>query len=280
MAQETSHVFGGGWTEQKLNVLSQYLVGFNHVIKKSGLRRWYVDAYAGTGKRLDPTTRAISDGSAKLALDCEPPFDRLYFVESNKTHFNSLSALISSEQRYSSRADVRRGDANTLLAEFCAQMPRDARAVVFLDPYAMQVTWKTMESIAATKKCDVWILMPVMAINRLLTRSGTRPDSWNEKLNAMLGTDDWRTAFYAPSRQDDLFAEEPIMLKDASAETIAKYYHDRLGQLFEGGTADRWKTMKNSKNSALFALMFAMGNPSPKARGPALNIANHLLNGI
>ncbi len=37
----------------------------------------------------------------------------------------------------------------------------------------MQVDWKTIEAVAATKAIDLWLLFPLgVGVNRLLTRSG------------------------------------------------------------------------------------------------------------
>jgi three-Cys-motif partner protein len=55
---------------------------------------WYIDAFAGTGERIErvPAARFMGRivspagvirhrGSAKIAIDVAPPFDRLIFVE-------------------------------------------------------------------------------------------------------------------------------------------------------------------------------------------------------
>lgn len=45
------------------------------------------------------------------------------------------------------------------------------RAVVFLDPFGMQVEWRTIERIGQTKAIDLWILFPLgVAVNRFLTK--------------------------------------------------------------------------------------------------------------
>jgi three-Cys-motif partner protein len=62
------------------------------------------------------------------------------------------------------------------------------RAVLFLDPYGMQVEWRTIEAIAATKAIDLWLLFPLgIGVNRLLTKSGDIPESWRNRLNLLLG---------------------------------------------------------------------------------------------
>src|SRR5207248_10863849 len=72
------------------------------------------------------------------------------------------------------------------------------RAVVFLDPYGMQVEWPTIEAIATTRAIDVWILFPLgMGANRLLTRKlEDIPDVWRRSLDRIFGTNEWQNRFY------------------------------------------------------------------------------------
>jgi three-Cys-motif partner protein len=50
---------------------------------------------------------------------------------------------------------------------------RKWRAVVFLDPFGMQVPWKTIAALAQTAAIEVFLNFPVgMSIQRLLKRSG------------------------------------------------------------------------------------------------------------
>ncbi|GAI54351.1 unnamed protein product, partial [marine sediment metagenome] len=45
------------------------------------------------------------------------------------------------------------------------------RAVLFLDPYGMQVNWETIKAIANTEAIDLWYLFPFgIGVNRLLQK--------------------------------------------------------------------------------------------------------------
>lgn len=46
-----AHVFGGKWTEQKLQVMERYFSAYAIALKNAPFERWYVDAFAGTGER-------------------------------------------------------------------------------------------------------------------------------------------------------------------------------------------------------------------------------------
>ena len=43
--------------------------------------------------------------------------------------------------------------------------------VLFLDPFATEVEWATIEKIASFNALDTWILFPISAITRMLPRS-------------------------------------------------------------------------------------------------------------
>jgi len=51
MAEEPLQLFGGDWTERKLDALRQYLHAYNKALSKTRFKRVYVDAFAGTGYR-------------------------------------------------------------------------------------------------------------------------------------------------------------------------------------------------------------------------------------
>lgn len=54
----------------------------------------------------------------------------------------------------------RNEDSNKVLLELCDKDWSKHRAIVFLDPYAMEAEWSTIEAIAKTEAIDLWILFP------------------------------------------------------------------------------------------------------------------------
>ena len=89
MAEEGLQLFGGDWTERKLDALRRYLQAYSTALSKTRFRKVYIDAFAGTGYReqklmptemtpliFDDEVAQISssepqrflDGSAKIAL--------------------------------------------------------------------------------------------------------------------------------------------------------------------------------------------------------------------
>ena len=297
------HSFGGPWTEDKLrridDYLDAYMTIFNANPGASKLNPIYLDAFAGTGFRTstvgedrsegllfedalgDPDADALKKGSAYVALRTKPPFGRYIFVDRNLKHAESLSTLRHEFPELADRISVEVADANEFLQDWCRKTDwRKNRAVVFLDPYGMQVDWSTVESIAASKAIDLWILFPLgQAVNRLLTRNDLPEGGQAQRLTRFFGTNDWQEAFYEeaesqPSMFDDVFGEETSYAKRTNFDAIGRFFVSRLETVF-AGVSPNPRPLRNSKGVPLFLLCFAVANP--RAVKPALNIANYLL---
>jgi three-Cys-motif partner protein len=138
----------------------------------------------------------------------------------------------------------------------------------------MQVEWKTIEAIAATRAIDLWLLFPLgIGVNRLLTKSGEIPEPWRRRLNLLLGTEDWYEEFYRVESTPTLFGDSDRVVK-ATTETIGRYFNKKLKSVFVD-VAEEPKVLRNSANCPLYLLCFAVGNE--KGAPIALRIANHLL---
>jgi three-Cys-motif partner protein len=197
----------------------------------------------------------------------DPSPARCASLETLKTEFPHLAGDI----------EVRQRDANAEIQQLCEKDWRSHRAVLFLDPYGMQVEWKTIEAIGKTKAIDLWLLFPLgIGVNRLLTRSGQIPESWRHRLNVLLGNETWYDEFYRVESVPTLFGDSDRVVK-ATTETIGRYFNERLKSVF-ASVAEEPGVLRNSANCPLYLLCFAVGN---KSGAPvALRIANHLLKGV
>jgi three-Cys-motif partner protein len=219
--------------------------------------------------------QALLEGSARLALKTEPRFDRYLFVDRNEARCNQLESLKSEFPDLAGDIQIRRGEANAEIQDLCGRDWRSARAVLFLDPYGMQVEWQTVAAVTKTKAIDMWILFPLgIGVNRLLTRSGEIPEPWRHRLDNLLGTTHWFDEFYRLRKTNTLFGAEEEMVKQASTESIGKYFVNRLKTVFPA-VSDRPRVLSNSSNCPLYLLCFAAGNE--KGAPIALRIADHLL---
>jgi three-Cys-motif partner protein len=267
-----THQFGGPWTVEKLDVLRGYLIGCAQALKNQPFRRWYIDAFAGTGDRAAkrqeaaslleiPELDVMTNGSARVALEIEPPFDRYIFIEKRRRRSSALEHLKSEFPNCA--IEILNEDANAAVQRICRDTDwRSNRAVLFLDPYGMQVSWETLVAVASTKAIDLWMLYPSgMGLNRLLTRRGDIRPEWQETLDRSLGTPSWREAFYRVQETTDLFGHASTdRVKDAGTEKFEAFLLDRLRTIFTA-VAPETVPLRNSRGQVMYLLCFSCGNP-------------------
>jgi len=285
------HSFGGTWTDRKLKCLDEYLNAYRKIFSTNQRARyfctWYVDAFAGTGSRSTASadtplldiygnveTRAYKAGSAKRALGLSSPFDRYLFVEKSGRRAVELQRLIASEfPLLKDRCEIRSGEANAEIKSWSAGRDwQKDRAVVFLDPYGMQVEWETIKILAATKGVDLWYLFPGIA--RLLPRDGNVPHAWKNRLDILFGTDEWRSRFFPPVKQQGLFGDIENIERQVTETAVGDFIAERLKTCF-GKNVAKSLILRNSKSSPLYYLCFAASNE--RGAKPALKIANSIL---
>jgi three-Cys-motif partner protein len=291
MTQQT--MFGGQWTQQKLQLLKKYLSAYTKIFRRNEKAQFfetnYVDAFAGTGEiprpkpegffKEDPELLKAEEefrkGSVTRALEVEPPFDHYTFIEKDSKKCAELTAL--AEDFPARDINVVNDDANTALLKWCRKLDtKHQRAVVFLDPFGASVEWRVIEAIADTKAVDLWILFPYGAINRLLVNDGMPPKSWANRLTRIFGTAEWENEFYSTSSWKSLIDTDERaerVYRTADQEQITEFFVKRLQGKF-AAVADPG-FLYNSKGSLLFVLLFAAGNQ--KGANAGLRIANHLL---
>ena len=276
--------FRGPWTREKLGILRMYLDAYTTALKDTRFNLIYVDAFAGTGTwRSDfgympddyDDFQDVHLGSAGLVLQVDDkPFDHLLFIEKDAARSLELERMRVENQ--GRNIEIRNGDANEELPRFCRNMGNYDRAVVFLDPFATEVRWSTVEVIARTQKIDCWILFPLMAISRLMPRDNEPSLSHSARLDTVFGGREHWENFYQPQAQLSLFGEANIERLGGS-DQIAGLYQQRLRGVFTK-VADESRRLLNTKNSPLFELFFASGNP---AGAPiAVRIADHILKNL
>ncbi len=292
------HRFGGNWTEQKLECVSKYLHAYTTIMSKQPFRFAYIDAFAGTGYReiesdegtdelmfpdlASSEVVSFHDGSARNALEVEPPFMKYVFIEKNRDRYAELQELkeeyLLKPEFSENMIECRHEDANGYLKDLCRKRWKTHRALVFLDPYGMQVEWTTIESIAETQAIDLWILFPLGTVNRLLKNDGEIQPVLQTRLDMFFGEHGWYNAFYQSAKQLSLFDEEDRWQKAGNIfVAIEQYFIDRLQGVFNG-VATNPLILRNSKNVPLYLLCFAAGNQ--KGAPIAVKIAQEILEGM
>ena len=274
--------FGGSWTEQKLGILEKYLDSYTTALKNQNFKLMYIDAFAGSGRvylkqgaQDYKQAQDFIEGSVEIALKiANKPFDKLVFIEKDDKKCRELEKIRQNNK--SREIEIHQRDANTFLREQKREDFQSWRGVLFIDPFATEVEWKTIEKIAQLEFLDIWILFPTSAISRLLPRS-KRPEDVNKKwakcLNRIFGNERWKALY---QHNFDLFGDE-FYTRDLGGVKIMKLYKAGLENLYGNRFLNDSRSLKNKKNVILFEFIFCVGSPSYKAISLAKRIAKDLL---
>ena len=210
--------YGGDWTERKLEALRKYLEAYMTIFTKNQwAKRYhtiYFDAFAGCGyrskkKRKAPEKKASSEclfldgielaeadefrkGSPAVALSIPNPFGSYVFNDISPSAIRGLEELRSQFPLLADRITLMSSEANRSVIDFCASTDwKKNRAVLFLDPFGMQVEWATLEKVAITEAIDLWLLFPLgQSVVRMLTKDEAPPDDWATCLTKLFGIDE------------------------------------------------------------------------------------------
>jgi three-Cys-motif partner protein len=279
-ADDSTHEFGAAHTALKLETLQKYLPAYTTALQ-SRFYLHYIDAFAGTGMcNIKVGGEQIEiPGSASIAITCVPPFHRMVFIEKSTKRVRALERL--KERAKDREIAIMKDDANSAVpAQLRALNPTRDRAIVFLDPYGMQVRWETLRNIAASKIADLWYLFPLSGLYRQASlRADDIDDDKAAALTRILGTDEWRTAFYGRPATEDMF-DKASDVRKVNVPQMLEWVKKRLEGVFPTVAEPKplYQVRKSGKQGPpLFALFFAVSNPSNAARGLALRFANSVL---
>jgi three-Cys-motif partner protein len=278
-ANEPSGEWGGPWTEKKLEAFSKYVWSYLTIMKK--FPYWetiYFDGFAGSGTRQKKVNSDLMKqlkiteeeertykGAAERVLSLQDlGFDFYYFIDKNESSLNKLKSKL--DQKFKDKTIVyRSGDANQqLLALATALRKKNYAALIFLDPFGMQINWSSITELKETRS-DVWILVPTgVIVNRLLDRAGKL--EFSQKLESFFGLsiDEIKAYFYKENKIQTLFGEEEIITKVSQPiEKIAQLYAEQMKTIWEHVT-EVPLVLKNRSGSPIFHFVFASNNHNAK----------------
>ncbi len=289
--------FGGAHTELKLSVVTQYLESWAKALKNKSFNLSCVDAFAGSGwRRVEATApdpspdlfgevheqAAALPGSAVRFLRSAAQIDRYVFNDRSPVNFRSLQDTVAAERAANAKlpaAEVLNLGAAALIQRECQRLRdgRMCRALMFLDPFGLQLSHADMHKIADTQAADVWVLVPTgMALNRLAPRRGEPSPQFSKALNRFFGSDEWRTRFYA-EKQADMWGGVAAH-RVVSSQAISSYVLEWMGGIFGPGALPRGLSLRSPRTHAEdYLLVFACANRQPAAFKTAHKIANWLI---
>lgn len=278
----------GPWAKDKLDRLGKYLHAYTVIMKD---QRWcrgyhYLDAFAGPGEheirqqmpdKRHEAQQALLDvssfggeqeeqkqflaGSPRVALDLQFPFTNYIFVEHSPERIASLEQL-KAGYGTDRQIHIRQEDCTKYLRDKVANNPKldwkTNRALVFLDPFGMQVGWQTIADLAATEAIEIFLNFPVgMAIQRLLRRQPENfTDAQRRRLDEYFGAADWFDVLYKLNRT--LFGDDAHEKVDASGLALLNWYRGRLREVFPH--VSKAALIRNTRGGHLYYLLLASHN--------------------
>lgn len=281
--------WGGPWTEKKLQAFSKYVTAYLIIMKKfSYWETIYFDGFAGSGTKekvvktelyeqlkITEAEERTYKGAAErvLTLKDDLAFNYYYFIDKKEESLEKLKGKLKDIK--GKKIEFRSGDANKWIKELAkALKTKEYAALIFLDPFGMQIDWTSIEELKGTRS-DVWILVPTgVIVNRLLDKAAEL--KYIDKLESFFGLTEKeiKAIFYKQEVKQTLFGEEEIISKISKPiEKIAKIYATRMKTIWKHVTEDPL-VLKNRNGVPIFHFVFASNNQN------ALKIAKQIIQNI
>lgn len=282
-----TQAFGDRHTVQKLETVQSYLKAYVTALKKQSFELLYVDACAGSGSSiprraveqsdnaqegLEGIDRRVADaddlivGSAIRALSVDPPFHQYFLNDVKKSNVRALREAVARDfPHLADRVRISRFDANDMLVDLCRSRNwRRTRAVVFLDPFGLQIDYSTLEMLGRTQAVDLWYLVPVFAMYRQVSGEGQIHPDGGPRVDAALGTSAWRDVVVEQEESRDLFGQlEPRSKRAVDVAWFEKVAKERIGAAFGGRVLDEALPLGRDGLQE-FSLNVCVGEPRPE----------------
>ena len=281
--KEPQNSWGGNWTEIKLEAFENYVNAYLAIMNAQKLKYngWpttvYFDGFAGSGKR-NPTELEKDDnlfkdyfvnadselykGSAERILSLTQKFDYYFFVDNDKMAIESLEHKLTAANLVSVNCKFIPDDVNNQINSFSDFLNSEKAALVFLDPFGMQIDWTSITKLK-DKRVDLWILIPSgVIINRFLDKKGKL--LFKKKLESYFGLtkDEIKKRFYSTDTVETLFGSINITTKtNDSIAKIAGLYIEKLKNIWKY-VSDEPLMLYNTKNVPIYHFVFASNNPT------------------
>jgi three-Cys-motif partner protein len=188
----------GWWTQHKLQILGEYLQAFA-TASNSLPERIYLDLFAGWPKNVSRETNEPILGSVHRALQARPPFTRVGLFEMG-TKARDLEDEVRKAYPGRPGIQVYEGDCNVsvsrALADLRSQRVAWAPTFAFIDQFASEVRWPTLEQLSRFRqgktKAELWILFGTSFYPRGLGLHGEAMNArYGDKITDMIGSEEW-----------------------------------------------------------------------------------------
>lgn len=209
----------GRWTATKLDYLRRYLERFIVSMRE---KKWraihYIDLFSGTGKyQLRGTDRVVL-GSPLIALTQKRPFDRYFFSDINPENIDVLKQRCTPSPHFE-KIRFYVGDANTQVAKVKEEIDGidnkylegvwSSLNIAFLDPFGLELEWKTVETLAKSNRMDLVVYYSQMGITREAPKViGKKPPT---AIDDFFGGTEWRDIYREYQEKSEMFLHRKLL---------------------------------------------------------------------
>ena len=248
----------GYWSEVKLDIVKKYAKAYSTIMAKQQLIKAhvYVDGFAGAGRHISKATGEAVAGSPLNAMNIEPPFSELHFIDLEGSRASELRRLAAGDDRVS----VHTGDCNKIFLN--EVLPHCGwgdfrRALCLLDPYGLAVDWEVLRTAGEMKSIEIFYNFMIMDANmNVFMRDPSKVTVAQAcRIDAVWGDDSWRSAAYTTT--EDLFGE---IEQKTTNEKVAEAFRLRLEKIARFAYVPPPMPMRNSKGAVVYYLSFASQN--------------------
>ncbi|MFH0969791.1 MAG: three-Cys-motif partner protein TcmP [Patescibacteria group bacterium] len=259
-------------TVEKLEYFRKYIEAYLVATKRLP-RKFYIDAFAGTGKCILCEQKCSSkggcrcikcgkgkvvDGSALISLKIKKDFTGYIFIEIENKNIKNLEKFINEEVDLEKRKKIliKQTDSNLLLRNIYKYISQYTGCLILLDPEGPELDWETIKYLSKIKKAELLILYPYdMALVRL-TRD------YSNKLDKFYGTNKW----------SEIYNDKNILRPSEKKNKLLEFYINNLKNL--GFDYVEYKQIRKRLRGgkALYHFILATHHPAGK------KIMSHIFN--
>ena len=245
----------GYWSEVKLDIIKKYAQVYSQILSKKNLYYVYIDAFSGCGQHISKKTGDFVEGSPVNALQIQPPFKELYFIDLNNLKIKALEEKVGQQ----GNAHLLAGDCNKMLLNTVFPNVKYSdyrRGLCLLDPYGLHLNWDVIQKAGEMQSIEIFLNFPVADMNRnVLWRNPDGVSLENTaRMTAYWGDESWKEISYC----DDLFGNQ---YKDITNKEISETFKDRLKKKAGFKYVSDPLPMKNTTGAIVYYLFFAAQQP-------------------
>jgi len=182
------------WTPLKLVFLHYVLAIYTAIIHKYFKHMYYVDLFAGSGINKTKKGKYCLIGSPFIAvLNHSDKYDKFFFCERNADFAEVLDKRLDAIDITNKQVFPK--DCNLEIDKILAEIKdvRDKHILFFIDPFALDFNWKSMQKVLETRSDIIFTFMTTQIV-RAWKSALARPGYDTEKLNALYGDTSWKKA--------------------------------------------------------------------------------------